>query len=397
MATLGFMDSDGVDLGNKYVTKDYVMTWYPNLPSNMVAPQLLTWGYDNYGQLGDNTIIAKSSPIQTITGGTNWKSVACGYGYVAAIKTDGSLWGWGQNNMGSLGDNTTTNKSSPVQTVAGGSNWIIVAGGGYRIAAIKTDGTLWVWGRNYNGELGDNTTILKSSPVQTIAGGTNWKIVACGHYHTAAVKTDGTLWMWGYNSFGQLGDNSIVDKSSPVQTIAGGTNWKQVSAGAHHSGAVKTDGTLWLWGRDDYGQLGNNTTVHKSSPVQTAAGGTNWKSVSGGWYHTATIKTDGTLWMWGRDDYGQLGDNTTVHKSSPVQTAAGGTNWKLVSSGYQHTAAVKTDGTLWGWGRNIFGQLGDNTGTNRSSPVQTVAGGTNWKSVSGGGLQTAALSEASGW
>lgn len=238
MATLGFMDSDGVDLGNKYVTKDYVMTWYPNLPSNMVAPQLLTWGYDNYGQLGDNTIIAKSSPIQTITGGTNWKSVACGYGYVAAIKTDGSLWGWGQNNMGSLGDNTTTNKSSPVQTVAGGSNWIIVAGGGYRIAAIKTDGTLWVWGRNYNGELGDNTTILKSSPVQTIAGGTNWKIVACGHYHTAAVKTDGTLWGWGRNIFGQLGDNTGTNRSSPVQTVAGGTNWKSVSGGGLQTAAL---------------------------------------------------------------------------------------------------------------------------------------------------------------
>ena len=201
------------------------------------------------------------------------------------------------------------------------------------------------------------------------------------------------LWTWGQDSYGQLGDNSTVNKSSPIQTTAGGTNWKTVSGCTYHTVAIKTDGTLLSWGRDNFGQLGDNSVVYKSSPVQTISGGINWKSVSGGYGHTAAIKTDGTLWTWGRDSYGQLGNNSVANKSSPVQTIAGGTNWKSVSCGYHHTAAIKTDGTLWTWGYNAHGQLGDNTGANKSSPVQTIAGGTNWKTVSCGGHHTTAISE----
>ena len=152
-----------------------------------------------------------------------------------------------------------------------------------------------------------------------------------------------------------------------------------------------TRGGLWLWGRNLYGQLGDNTVTHRSSPVQTVAGGTDWKLVSGGFYHTAAIKTDGTLWGWGHNGYGQLGDNTRTNKSSPVQTVSEGTNWKQVGCGFYHTAAIKTDGTLWLWGRNSYGQLSDNSRTHRSSPVQTVAGGTDWKLVSGGAYHIAAL------
>ena len=395
MATLGFMDSDGVDLGNKYVTKDYVMTWYPNLPSNMKAPQLWVWGSNSYGQLGDNSTVDKSSPVQAAAGGTNWRLVAS-FQSTAAIKLDGTLWTWGRNDFGQLGDNSTTNKSSPIQTIASGTNWRTVSTGYLHTTAIKTDGTLWGWGWNGNGQLGDNTTVDKSSPVQTIAGGNNWKQVACGLAHTAAVKTDGTLWCWGKDNYGQLGDNTTVSKSSPVQTITGGTNWTQVSCNWVHTAAIKTDGTLWLCGYNVFGQLGDNTTVRKSSPVQTVGGGTNWRSVACGMYHTAAIKTDGTLWTWGYDNYGQLGDSTLVKKSSPVQTVAGGTNWKTVACGGSNTAAIKTDGTLWVWGYNGNGQLADGTTVNKSNPVQTTLGGSNWKTVACG-YTMLALSEASGW
>jgi len=199
---------------------------------------------------------------------------------------------------------------------------------------------LWLWGANSYGQLGDNTTTGRSSPVQTIAGGENWRMVSAGGYHTAAIKTDGTLWTWGYNNYGQLGDNTVVHRSSPVQTTAGGTTWKQVSASQYHTAAIRTDGTLWLWGYNRYfGQLGDNTVVNKSSPVQTTAGGTTWKLVAAGGYHTAAIKTDGTLWLWGCNKYGQLGDTTLVHRSSPIQTIAGGTNWKQVAEGFYFTAA----------------------------------------------------------
>jgi alpha-tubulin suppressor-like RCC1 family protein len=357
---------------------------------------LWTWGLNTSGQLGDNTTISRSTPVTTFAGGTNWKQVAGGISHTAAVKTDGTLWTWGSNSNGPLGDNTTINRSTPVTTFAGGTNWKQVAGGNNHTAAIKTDGTLWTWGINTSGRLGDNTATTRSTPVTTFAGGTNWKQVACGGTHTAAIKTDGTLWTWGFNSNGHLGDNTIINRSTPVTTFAGGTNWKQVACGQNHTAALNDDGTnkiLYLWGLNTSGQLGTNWISQDNQILQTFAGGTNWKQVAGGLSHTSAIKTDGTLWTWGLNTSGQLGDNTSVNRSTPVTTFAGGTNWKQVACGNNgsDTAAIKTDGTLWTWGLNTSGQLGDNTSVNRSTPVTTFAGGTNWKQVACGGVQTAAI------
>jgi len=369
---------------------------------------LFTWGSNTEGQLGNNTVTPRFTPVTTLAGGANWKQVSCGY-HTAAIKTDGTLWTWGQNVSGQIGDNTAgTNRFTPVTTFAGGTNWKQVAGGREHTAAIKTDGTLWTWGYNQFGAIGNNTLSIRSTPVTTFAGGTNWKQVDCGTSHTAAIKTDGTLWTWGRNSFGAVGDTIGAvpsDRSTPVTTFAGGTNWKQVSCGSNHTAAIKTDGTLWTWGRNSYGQLGTNNTTDRFTPVTTFAGGTNWKQVAGGREYTAAIKTDGTLWTWGSNYdgidifgditlyYGQLGiNNTTTTRLTPVTTFAGGTNWKQVSCGRSNTAAIKTDGTLWTWGTNYYGELGiNNTTTNRLTPVTTFAGGTNWKQVDGESLHTAAV------
>jgi alpha-tubulin suppressor-like RCC1 family protein len=363
-----------------------------------VGNQLWGWGYNGAGQLGTDNTTNYSSPVQTVSGGTNWKQVTRGQGYTAAIKTDNSLWVWGYSDYGSLATNDVgVIYSSPIQTVSAGTNWKQVSAGWYHTTAIKTDGTLWLWGINDYGQLGTNDLVHRSSPVQTVAGGTNWKQVSSTSlYHTAAIKTDGTLWIWGLNYSGQLGDNTTVAKSSPVQTVSGGTNWKQVSCGGAaaegHTAAIKTDGTLWLWGDNFFGQLGDGSFFnHRSSPVQTVSGGTNWKQVSCGERYTAAIKTDGTLWLWGRNYFATLGTNDFTQHSSPVQTIAGGTNWKQVSCGYNGTAAIKTDGTLWVWGNNDGGQLGDNTTTSKSSPVQTAAGGTNWKQVACGANHSAAI------
>ena len=197
---------------------------------------------------------------------------------------------------------------------------------------------------------------------------------------------DGNLFTWGKGTSGQLGNASITNVSTPVTTFAGGTNWKQVSCGNLSIAAIKTDGTLWTWGRGNNGRLGNAViTGSISTPVTTFAGGTNWKQVSGtGYASVAAIKTDGTLWIWGRGNYGQLGTNDTTTRSTPVTTFAGGTNWKQVIGGTTDTSAIKTDGTLWTWGAGSFndGQLGINDSTGRFTPVTTFAGGTNWKQVS---------------
>ena len=360
---------------------------------------LFAWGYNAYGQLGNNNTTSPiCTPVTTFTGGANWKQISLGADdHTAAIKTDGTLWTWGRGGSGQLGINDTgVNRTTPVTTFAGGTNWKQVFAGNYMTAAIKTDGTLWVWGGDFDtGQLGTNSGIASPTPVTTFAGGTNWKQVSCstGLYWASAIKTDGTLWTWGYNTSGQLGINNTTNIHTPVTTFAGGTNWKQVSAGQGHIAAIKTDGTLWIWGGNSSGQLGTNDTTQRNTPVTTFAGGTNWKQVSCNNNNTTAIKTDGTLWTWGGNFYGQLGTNDGTQRNTPVTTFLGGTNWKQVACGYGHISAIKTDGTLWIWGYNLLGQLGVNnagTGTNKSTPVQTSLGGTNWKQVSGGNGHTAA-------
>ncbi len=384
-----------IDIGNNLVDKSYIEQVYPDLVDVMKIDgrRLWLWGNNDFGRLGTNDVTHRSSPVQTVSGGIVWRQIATmgRSSHTAAIKTDGTLWTWGNNANGRLGTNNITHRSSPVQTVSGGNNWRQVSTGEAYTTAIKTDGTLWLWGLNSSGQLGTNNITSRSSPVQTVSSGTNWQQVSAGVIHTAAIKTDGTLWMWGANSLGRLGTNDITHRSSPVQTVSSGTDWRQVSAGGYHTAAIKTDGTLWIWGFNTSGQLGTNDITHRSSPVQTVSGGTDWRQVSAGVSHTTAIKTDGTLWIWGVNTSGQLGINDITHRSSPVQTVSGGNNWRQVSAGSAHIGAIKTDGTLWMWGSNTNGQLGTNDTTNRSSPVQTVMGGGYWQQISAGNTHTVGI------
>jgi hypothetical protein len=392
--TSNFKDSDGSDLGTKLVTKDYLISVYPEIGQQIgIPPELWTWGEAFSGRLGDSTFIDKFTPVTTFAGGTNWKQVSCGSNHTAAIKTDGTLWVWGDELNGRLGNNRNSlNISTPVTTFAGGTNWKQVSCGAGHMAAIKTDGTLWTWGGGISGRLGNASITDRSTPVTTFAGGTNWKQVSAGGDYTAAIKTDGTLWTWGSGTTGRLGNASITDRSTPVTTFAGGTNWKQVSCGDPNGAAIKTDGTLWTWGNGGNGRLGNATITDSSTPVTTFAGGTNWKQVSCGSGHMTAIKTDGTLWTWGSGGNGRLGNAAITDRSTPVTTFAGGTNWKQVDSEESfHSAAIKTDGTLWTWGSGASGRLGNNVDADRSTPVTTFAGGTNWKQVSLGSEHMAAI------
>lgn len=286
----------------------------------------------------------------------------------------GFLFDWGLNGHGQLGDGTTVSKSSPIQI--GSKQWVATSAGDYHQVSVAVDGTLWATGRNNNGQLGDGTVVDKSSPVQ-IGSLTDWAKVYCGGYHTVAVKKDGTLWAWGGNNRGQLGDGSVTSKSSPVQ-IGALTDWggARFACGGIHTVAVKPNGTLWAWGGGDSGQLGDNSGLDRSSPVQVGAL-TNWKMPATGRCTTICVKTDGTLWGWGNSSYYQLW--TSTGPGSPVQLGAG-TTWDVVGTGSKnnHFWGVKTDGALWGWGQNQSGQVGDGTsGPYRTSPVQ-IGALTNW-------------------
>lgn len=319
---------------------------------------LWAWGDNSFGQLGDGTTVAKLYPVQ-IGAGSTWVSVASGWNHSLSIKSDGTLWVWGHNEYGQLGDGTTVSKSTPVQ-IGAGSTWVKIAAGAQRSVAVKSDGTLWSWG--YGGA---------SSPVQ-VGTGNAWASasVAVGWAHNMALKTDGTLWAWGGNNTGQLGDGSTVDKSVPVQ-IGAGSTWISVATGEFHTAAVKSDGSAWTWGYNYYGQLGDGTTVNQISPKLISALNT---SVAAGEFHTVAVKSNGTLSAWGNNYYGQLGDGTTINRLVPVQIGTGNT-WVTIAGNYYQTAAMKADGTLWAWGYNSSGQLGDGTLTDRNSPTQANGNG----------------------
>lgn len=340
----GFKVSD-VDIGDLLVPREL-----------LGEGGLWGFGYSTDGGLGNLSTTSVPTPLNM---GSNWKTVSSSTMSVIGIKMDGSLWGWGDNGYGQLGINDRTNRSSPVQILGGGS-WKSVSCGYTHSAAIKMDGSLWACGYNHQGQLGTNDRVHRSSPVQTIAGGNDWKMISCGDSMTAAIKTNGTLWVYGYNNFGQLGINNTSSKSSPVQTITGGNDWSIVSTGSSITGAIKTDGTLWMWGAATYGCLGNNNdSIHKSSPVQTITGGNNWKTIACAAFCAAT-KTDGTLWVWGSNNGDALGlglEGAYEHKSSPVQTAIGGYDWKYAYAKNFSGSASKTDGSIYLWGQYIGNAL----------------------------------------
>ena len=370
-----------------------VLSW--QLLSSDSLNVAFTWGEASSGTLGESTTVNRSSPGTLSGGGNTWCQIRAGYRLTAAVKTDGTAWTWGLNNVGQLGDGTVVARSSPVTTAGGGTNWCAICPGPFHIAAVKTDGTMWTWGRNCEvaagqGWLGTNYLTSFSSPRNFVTGNL-WCTATAGRRHTVGIRTDGTLWTWGMNSFGGLGTGNTTYRFTPGTTVGGGTTWCATGAHQYHTTAIKTDGTAWTWGYNGQGRLGDGTTVARSSPGTVAGGGTTWCNISAGSGITAAVKTDGTLWTWGSNFCGQLGTGTTVSRTSPGTVAGGGTTWCGISAGCAHTTAVKTDGTAWTWGCNNYGQLGHNTVVATSSPVTTVGGGSSWCQISAGSGHTAAI------
>lgn len=306
-----------------------------------------------------------------ITGKNAWAAtpqIAAGGYHTVALRSDGTLWGWGWNGFGQLGDGSTDDSLSPIK-IGNDTDWTSIAAGSYHTVALKKDGTLWTWGWNRNGQLGDGTTTDSHSP-KKIGSDTDWASIATGMEHTVALKKDGTLWTWGLNTYGQLGDGSTDNKYAPVK-IGSDTDWIAITAGAGHTVALKEvpamsplpARTLWAWGVISTGNS-------KSSPVQIGTD-MDWSAISAGASHTMELKRDGTLWAWGSNAYGQLGDGTTDTRLFPVQID-NNSDWSAVASAPTafHTTAIKKDGTFWTWGRNDYGQIGDGTTNNRITPFK---------------------------
>jgi YD repeat-containing protein len=343
----------------------------------------LAWGRNNCSQLGDNTTVDRSSPVSVVGGFTDWCRVSAGRCHSLGIRTNGSAWAWGFNGNGRLGDNTTVGRSSPVSVVGGFTNWCGVSAGYTHSLGIRTNGTIWSWGCNSFGQVGDGTITSRTSPVSVVGGFTDWCGVSAGSQHSLGVRCNGSAWAWGRNTYSQLGLGDTTHRSSPVSVVGGFTDWCEVAGGAYHSLGIRTNGTVWAWGNNSQGRLGDGTNTARSSPVSVVGGFTDWCEVAAG-NHSLGIRTNGTVWAWGYNGQGRLGDGTTIGRSSPVSVVGGFTDWCGVSAGNNHSIGIRTNGTVWAWGFNNAGRLGDGTTTDRSSPVQVVGGFTDWCGVAAG-------------
>ena len=336
-----------------------------------------SWGLNDYGQLGDGSLTDQSSPTQVIgLSGATIASVAAGGYHSLALKSDGTVLAWGENGDGQLGDGSPSWSRGigpvPVKNLTG---VVALAAGYWHSLALKSDGTVWTWGTNGKGQLGDGTTNAQSVPVQ-VSGLTGVIAIAAGTDFNLALKSDGTVWGWGADNQGQLGDNNdgSVDTFRKVPVRATGlTGITAISGGYEHGLALKSDGTVWAWGRNDEYECGVAYSGHgERVPVQVTSLSGITGLVAGGW-HSLALKSNGTVWGWGSNYYRELGSLnwTDVNYQTPVQTSSLTTgSVAALVAGVNHSLAMKSDGTLFSWGDNGHGELGDGTTALRATPVQ---------------------------
>jgi alpha-tubulin suppressor-like RCC1 family protein len=361
-------------------------------PRAGVTRQLYSWGNNDgavwerpgAGQLGDGTTMQRNTRVP-VSGFADAISVAGGFNHSLAVKPDGSVWAWGANFQGMLGNATSTQSLVPVQVKGVGGVGTLagitkVAAGDYHSLALKSDGTVWAWGYGGFGALGDGTGATRLSPVQ-VTGLTGVTAIATGRIHSMALKSDGTVWCWGRNYSGELGDNTTTQSNAPVQVkgpdgIGVLTGVTAIAGGFLNGVALKSDGTVWAWGDNREGQLGDNTITDRSAPVQVKGPGgvgtlNGVTRIAGNDGFAVALKSDGTVWTWGWNGSGGLGDGTIISSPAPVQVKGPdgiGTISDVaeISGGNDYALAVKTDGSLWAWGGSTYGQIGNGT----TNPIQ---------------------------
>lgn len=371
------------------------------------------WGHNRHGQAGDGRFgwrveDWRLSPFSPAAG--RWVSAAAGGEHTAAVRRDGTLWAWGRNDRGQLGDGTSEMRLLPTR-IGSGRRWALVSAGGMHTVALKRDGSLWAWGRNDHGQLGIGFGAEggRREPVQVMPC-KRWAYAAAGPSHTLAIGRDGSLWAWGENG-GRLGDGSDESRPFPVR-IGDACDWIAASPGGAHSIGLRRDGSLWAWGANDAGQLGDGAFEARLSPERVGAG-MRWAAAGAGRAHTVAVGSDGSFWTWGLNSRGQLGDGAADSRAVPAMIGSadrweappaaplagepegGWPAFASVSASWEHTVAVGADGSLWAWGSGENGQIGDGSmgpGSARLFPVR-IGESHGWAAASAGSHATLAVRE----
>ncbi|HVT06896.1 MAG TPA: hypothetical protein VHO67_05545 [Polyangia bacterium] len=332
---------------------------------------LWCWGNNASGQLGDGTTTSRPAPVQVTALGASVAEVSVGDLYTCARKLDHTLWCWGNNTSGQLGNGTTADSSTPVQVTALGTNVAEASAGDLFACARLTDGSAACWG---SGPLGDGTSTPSLSPVPVAALGTSVAEISTGDGTVCARRTDGTLWCWGFNAFGAVGDGTTTDRFSPTQVTTLGATVATVSVGDIFACAARTDGSVWCWGTNDHGELGDGTTTSHLLPAVVGALPPGAGPVAANGRHACARVDSGALYCWGWNGAGELGDGTTTERHVPVAVSGLSNSASQVSAAVnQNSCAALADGSVWCWGDNAFGQVGDGTSVRRAVPVRVLA------------------------
>ncbi len=351
------------------------------------------WGRNRYGQVGSDSFPQSSVPVSIIALRRKAIAIAAGDYHTCALLEDGSVRCWGYNAFGQLGNGAITRSSLPVTVFNLGQWTTAIAAGGFHTCALLEDGSVRCWGYNRYGQLGDGSTTSSGLPVTVVNLGERATAIAAGESHTCALLEDGSIQCWGFNRYGRLGNGSTTDSSVPVSVVNLGGRATAIAAGEHHTCALLEDGSVQCWGYNHYGQLGNDSTTNSPVPVSVVNLGGRAIAIASGGFHTCALLEDGSVRCWGRNRDGQLGDGSTTDSPVPVSVVNLGGRATAITAGSAHTCALLEDGSIRCWGENRDGQLGNNTTTNSSMPVTVTNLGGHATAIAAGWHHTCALLE----